>query len=403
MPGLRPADPEILATAVADSLVVAVDKGSSDACLFFYYRARPWVNSVVEAVRASEDPQIRKRGELLLDTPDDPDHYHLFKEALLARGNDAVVEELFEKGWQAETRNRLGYFLGSRYRNDVRDPVTAEQMSAMAPVNPPSAAEDAEILVVIPFQDRNPERRRLRNLLACLMTLHDQSYPRDRYRVVVVESDDQSRHREIIEPFVDEYFFAPKGGLFSKSWAVNVGVVAAVGKADAICILDADVLADRDFIARNAERLSGPGTSGHLTYQSMHCLSEKATVEAIQQRIIEGAGQPDTETLRGFVMRRPPGCCVWARTSAFMLVNGMDERFEGWGGEDNDFAYRMDVHSAFHTYNDWLLHMWHPPSSVIYDNGELPSSWIPKLSWSPDEPIGRIDKFTTPEVSGTPA
>jgi hypothetical protein len=396
---LQPTDRGMLASAVADSLVVSADQGAPDACLVYYFHARSSLDALAGAVRASPDAEIRALGTSLLRTPDDPESYHGFRQALLTReAHDPAVSELIDTAWRAEHLNRLGYFLGSRYTNQPRERITADHVSDMKPVQAPSAADDAEILVTIPFQDRNPEKRRLRNLLACLLTLNDQSYPRDRYRVVVVESDDESRHRDVIEPLVDRYYFANRPGILNKAWTINVGVVEGKGKAEAVCILDADVLADREFIERNAERFRRPGTAGHLPYRNMRCLSEKATTDAIGQRLVDGAARPDPETLRGFVMRRPPGCCVWARTDAFLRVGGMDERFVGWGGDDNDFAYRMDMHTPFDHYDDELLHMWHPPSAEIDKNGDLPhSKWIPWLSWKPTEPIGRIDKFTTEE------
>lgn len=176
----------------------------------------------------------------------------------------------------------------------------------------------------------------------------------------------------------------------------------AAGPTKVVCILDGDVLADREFIARNAARFQNPGTGGHLTYRNMFCLSDVATSIAIRQRLVHGAGQADPETLRGFMLRRPPGCCVWARISTFRRIGGMDERYEGWGGEDNDFAYRMDINSSFDTYQDWLLHMAHPAASVLTEDGELPNSAIPGLSWRPTEPIGRIDRFVAADLSGTP-
>ena len=215
---------------------------------------------------------------------------------------------------------------------------------------------------------------------------------------MVVESDDVPRYRELIEPLVDDYLFAPKAELFNKSWAVNVGVVNAAGSAEVVCILDGDVLADREFIARNAARFQQRGTAGHLTYRNMFCLSPASTSHAIRQRLSQGVGHPDTATLRGFVMRRPPGCCVWARTGTFHLIGGMDERFEGWGGEDNDFAYRMDINSPFDNYDDWLLHMAHPPASVLDEDGELPNAAIPALSWMPGQRIGQIDRFAVAET-----
>lgn len=393
MPGLMPSDPNVLASAVADSLVVAVDPDSRRSCLFYWENAQPWLRAVVDAVKTAADDEIRSLGTALLGSPSDPHGYRALKSALVKRGSDdPLTANLFGLAWAAECNNRLGYHLGGRYEDDESASVTADDLRGLTPAAPPSGRADSAILIVIPFRDREGGMR-LRNLLACLQSLSDQSYPRDGYRIAVVESDDRPRWRELLEPRVDHYLFAPKADIFNKSWAVNAGVVNAPGEAEAICILDADVLADHGFVARNAKRFENPGTSGHLTYRNMLSLSEKATSDAIRQRVLSGAEQADPDRMRGFNLRRPPGCCLWVRNSAFQLISGMDERYQGWGGEDNDFAYRMDFNAAFDSYDDQLLHMAHPPASMLLENGELVNAHIPGLSWAPEEPIGRIDRF----------
>jgi hypothetical protein len=79
----------------------------------------------------------------------------------------------------------------------------------------------------------------------------------------------------------------------------------------------------------------------------------------------------------------------------------MDERYEGWGGEDYDFLHRLDLDTPLDSYDDWLLHMQHPPSAFIREDGGLAD--IPPLSWQPAQPIGRLDRFTAaghPDVAG---
>ena len=247
------------------------------------------------------------------------------------------------------------------------------------------------MLIVIPFQDRGTQRHRLRNLLACLLALRDQSSPRERYQVTVVESDERERWGEAIRPWADHYRFAAKPGPFNKSWTVNVGVRHSPGRPEVICILDADVLVDREFVARNAARFQRPGTGGHLTYRNMLSLDEPATGHAIRDRVQRGYAEADPAYFRGFLLRRPPGCCLWVRSAAYERIGGMDERYEGWGGEDYDFLHRLDLETPLDNYDDWLLHMHHPPSAFIREDGGLVS--IPPLSWAPTEPIGRLDRF----------
>ena len=395
---LEPVEPAVLASAVVDTLAVAADPRSREASIFYWERGRELALAVVEAVGRVQDARARELAAVLSADPADPSAYHALHRRLVelraATDDREALDELFARAWLSESNSRLGYHLGARYAPDGSAP-RAEDLANLAPAEPNKNPAEAEVLVVIPFRDRGAHADRLRNLLACLHGLGDQSAPRHSYQVVVVESDDVPRHREAIEPFADRYLFAEKSGSFNKSWAVNVGVVSAAGAAQVVCVLDADVLADRDFIARNAERFRRPGAMGHLSYRNMWCLDEAATGAAVEERLAARLPQAPVERLRAFVLRRPPGCCVWSRLSAYHRVGGMDERFEGWGGEDNDFLYRMDINSAFDRYDDPLLHMYHPSSAVLLENGDIVNSHIPALSWSADAPIGDPARFAT--------
>ncbi|MEB8340248.1 glycosyltransferase [Streptomyces endophyticus] len=393
MTALHPTDPLVLATAAADTLVVAADPESRRSCVFFWEKYRPLVLDVERAAGKLEDPRLHSLAQALRAAPEDPDRHRALVHALAADApHAATTTALLDAAWLAERDSRLGHHLGARHRAGAA-PVTLDELRAVTPRHTPAAAPDAPVLVVIPFRDRDTDGTRVRNLLACLLSLGDQSVSRDRFRVTVVECDDRPRWRDVIAPHVDRYLFAPKADTFNKSWAVNCGVLHTAGEAEAICILDADILTDRDFIARNVARLRRRGTGGHLTYRDMLGMSEDSTAHAVRRRVLEGAAEADPEEARGFVVRRPPGACVWARTGVFHQIGGLDERYEGWGGEDTDFAYRMDFAAAFDSFDDPLLHMNHPPAAVLGADGELVNSHIPWLSWDPREPIGRLDRF----------
>jgi len=309
------------------------------------------------------------------------------------------LADLVDTAWQMECNSRLGFRMGSSYRPHS-PPVAMDLVLSLGPPRSAPPAGFAPVLVVIPFRDRTDTADRFRNLLACLASLRDQSCDRHLYHVVVVETDATPRRRTLIEPRADSYLFALNPGPFNKSWAVNAAVVNVAVDHEVVCVLDADVLADRDFILRNVERFRHPGTMGHLTYRDMYYLDGPATSAAIGQRLVERRPDVDLAILRGFLLRRPPGCCVWVRTSAFHRVGGMDERFEGWGGEDNDFAYRLGINTAFDAYHDTLLHMYHPSSASLRDDGELTNAHIPALSWPADAAIGRLDRWLQPSTTG---
>jgi len=229
------------------------------------------------------------------------------------------------------------------------------------------AGRAAAASVLIPFRDAR-RGARLRNLLACLRALRDQE-PGAPLLVTVVETDTAPRCRDLIEPLADRYLFARKGGLFNKSWAVNVGLRAAghpsaPGTPPLTCVLDADILADRGFAARNVNRFTDPAHDAHLPFRWSFALDGPSTSLAISQRVRPpgpGAGSgADPARLRGLLLREPPGGCVWARTALLHRIGGFDERFEGWGGEDDDMIARLGRVARVTRFDDDLLHLDHP-------------------------------------------
>lgn len=391
---LKPTDPAVLATAVADNLVVAVDPEAPASGLYYWEISRPWRDEVVDAVRKCDDLTVRTLGENLLADPTDHHRYWKLHAALVERhGKVPSVDAIMHLGWRAECNSRLGHILAKGYDRDAV-PVSVDEMAAFDPGPGLPAGAQPEVLVVIPFQSHvEGGGDRLRNLLACLRALRDQSFPRDQYQVTVVESDDRPRWREKITPFADNYIFARKDGVFNKSWAMNVGVVHSPGPTEVICHMDADVLADREFLARNVDRMRGPGTMGHLPYRDMVAMDYPSTWRAIRERLHGGAASADLNRIRAFTLRRGPGLCFFARAELYHRVGGMDERFQGWGGEDIEFNYRFGFDAAYDAYEEPLLHMRHPSYSELRDDGQLINAHIVPGSWRPDRPIGQLDQF----------
>jgi GT2 family glycosyltransferase len=245
---------------------------------------------------------------------------------------------------------------------------------------------------VIPFRDREGGLR-TRNLLACLRALADQEGG-PAHRVTVVESDSSPRTRELLKDLVDHYVFARKDGLFNKAWAVNVGVVAAPVDTVYTCVLDADILVDRDFVARNTARLRDGEHGTHLPFRWSLSLDEPSTLRAIAQRIDARAADVPESALRGLLLREPPGGCVWLRTGVFHTIGGFDERYEGWGGEDDDVVARLAAAAPLVRYDDALLHLNHPRPEMTRSDGAPFNAHIEPMSWTPAHRYGDREKFT---------
>jgi hypothetical protein len=398
---LMPTDSHVLAKAVADSLVVGVDDGARDAALFYWQESRACVQAVVAAVSQAGEEPVRSAAEALMKRPQDPCAYSSLVTLLVDRARRAPqsMAPIFAAAWQAETTSRLGYCVGEAYdpngeRLRLQDLVSwVRQHRRPARGSTTQRDRDPHTLVVIPFRDRSVDGFRARNLVASLLALRDQTAVEGTFAVTVVESDDAPRWADVVEPLCDHYIFARRGGDFNKSWTVNVGVVQTPFNPAVVCMLDADVLCDHAFITRNVDRFLRPGTGAHLTYGDMLCLDATASSHAIRERVFAGGGSVNRSGLRGFLVRRPPGACLWVRREVFSRVNGMDERYVGWGGEDNDFLGRVDLAAPVDRYTDELLHLYHPPSSRL-DNGRSINAHVPPLSWLPEQSIGALPAHT---------
>ncbi|MFD4024087.1 galactosyltransferase-related protein [Streptomyces sp. NPDC058576] len=286
---------------------------------------------------------------------------------------------------EADRHIWIDYHLGADYT--AQEPPTA---SATFRPRPQSGSTDVH--VVIPFRDRSGGLR-TRNLLACLRALADQEGGPD-HRVTVVETDSEPRTRRALEGIVDRYVFARKDGLFNKSWAVNVGVVEATGDAAYVCVLDADILVDRHFVARNTARLRDGEHGAHLPFRWSLSLDGPSTLHAIGLRNDRGAANVPDSVLRGLLLREPPGGCVWLRTDVFHTVGGFDERYEGWGGEDDDVVARLAAAAPLERYEDALLHLDHPRPEMTRDDGLPFNAHIEPQSWTQEHGYGERDKFT---------
>jgi hypothetical protein len=379
------------AQLAADCLVIRADPAAQAANPFYFHRLTAALGAVAALAESSPDDPIRESARCLIDAPADPAAYHGFREAVVAAADrcPAAAARMVEAAAAAMSSSRIGYRLGEKYR--LHEPVTIADLATPVETGRP-AGDDPQVLVVVPFRDRTAQAARARNLLACLRALRDQSLDRGRYRVCVVESDSEPRWWKTLAPFVDDYVFAEKSGVFNKSWAVNVGVTSAATGACLLCILDADALVDRDFLARNVARFARPGTGAFLPFRDLSYLDPAASGRAIAVRCLHGQPDAPAAELRSFVVFRSPGVCVWLRRDVFTDVHGMDERYEDWGGEDMAFVMRLNLATPFLVFDDAMYHLYHESAGHLV-NGQTVNANISWLDWHPEHPIGDPARF----------
>ncbi|WP_405938236.1 galactosyltransferase-related protein [Streptomyces sp. NBC_00726] len=257
--------------------------------------------------------------------------------------------------------------------------------------------------IVVPFRSAGADDGRARNLAACLASLNDQDLPRDQYRVVIVESDTRPRWKSVFGPYADSYVFAYAPGRFNKAWTVNCGVVHGGGPDELVCVLDGDLLLEPGFLSRSIARFEDDTLQGHWPYQHVLFADGPSSDLAVERRCGPDRTGADVEELRGTYLHRTPGGCVWVRRALFDRMAGMDERLEGWGGEDNDFAWRAELYGGLERFDTGLLHLHHERTAP--DTADRPPALdvFPWCTWPADSgsPIGDLGKYSG-EQPGSP-
>lgn len=391
------ADGRILdfARAAASSLTLSVDKFGQTAAPDYWNWSADQHQGVTDLLLNSAEPSVRTLAYALQRQPQDGNLHNQLVERLAdwLTTVDASTRAGFEAAvWRVEQVSRLRMHVGAQWRTSSREINLAEMMSRRPVVNHGSA-QSVDAAVVIPFRADPHDPRRLRNLAAVLRSLNDQTRARNTYRIVVVETDGSPRGQELIEPWCDRYIFAMKEGRFNKAWAVNIGVTHDRPAAGVVCLLDADILVDRDFIERALSRFNEFGSQAHWPFKDMLFLDEASTSAAIERRVLRGAAAIDHAGLRGVYLRRPPGGCIWLRRGLFDRIGGMDERFEGWGGEDQDFEWRVDRYGALDRHPDAIVHLDHARAAYRDTDGTPFFEEIGFCSWPCDSAIGNVDAY----------
>lgn len=158
----------------------------------------------------------------------------------------------------------------------------------------------------------------------------------------------------------------------------NKAVMAATG--DYIIQIDGDIIAERHFVADHAES----ARAGHFLRGSRVMLGEKLSRRICIARCLpairlwtRGVDSKVFNTLRlPFVARRlldryrlrnyVLGCNMSFFKADFLAVNGYDENFVGWGGEDSDFFRRRSLYGIRPRrlkFYGLTYHLYHPLAS----------------------------------------
>jgi hypothetical protein len=348
---------------------------------------------------ARENPELGRQLQILSA---DPGAAHAFRTGvrLLAEWldrNPSAVRAFSSVAGEAEWRSHLTYHLGELVgTGPERAAVPVDRLGRLPAPGLNPVKERAELAVIVPVGVPGGQPTRLRNCVAVLHALNRQRLDRWHYRVIVIEQGPCPRADAAVAGLADDYVFAPNPGEFNKSWALNIAVDAA-GGATHLCLLDADALPDEDLLAEGLRRMRA-GESALLPFSEVLHLDEASSARALRQRLplaaSSGAGSVDERWLRGFALRGVNGFCVWVSRERYRAVGGHDERYRGWGDEDNEFHRQLASSGGVRRLPARMLHLWHPRPRTSLDGVNRPNSHLRHQPRPADGgPLGDLDRY----------
>jgi len=251
--------------------------------------------------------------------------------------------------------------------------------------------------VVTTFRYCNNESR-LKNL-----RIFKEHYKKYYNHFVIVEQDKVSAAIPEVQSDNDiKYIFAYNAGEFNRSWGLNIGAMQFIDdvKIRNILFCDIDVILNDNAIYESEISIKTDGFVNPYSY--IKHLNEDSTKFFEEKKFtINIGGGVTTPSFAG-------GALLMSK-EVFKEVNGWDEVYRGWGGEDNALAYLLlRRYKTFTTIkNGKAVHLFHNsdfPNQIKKNHSYYKSNldrarWITKIGVNSymrikrKEKIGNIERY----------
>lgn len=167
--------------------------------------------------------------------------------------------------------------------------------------------------------------------------------------------------------FSDTHWMIRTGHGGSPQRAAARNALAKGMPGEILVFIDADSIPDPDALSESINHVWV--TKGWmLPYRTYYNLTEEGSREFMKEPPWK-VWRPEDSYEYEFVFPGPDptdrpsaqGGCVVVHRDAFRKVNGYDERFQGWGGEDRAFILALETLIGTETrYPASIYHLWHP-------------------------------------------
>ena len=203
--------------------------------------------------------------------------------------------------------------------------------------------------------DGSERRENLDAVLAWLAATPD-------VEAIVVEQDRHPRLEAPLPHPTARVVFAYNAGPFNKAWGLNVGARHASGGV--LAFGDADVI-----VPGGLAQAAATCASSMQVVKPYRTLVDLTPEESARVRARGGAERLELDAARrnrDAIGERLVLCGGWfaMRRDAFVALGGFDERFVGWGGEDDAMTLKVELARLATCELDPgpALHLWHPRS-----------------------------------------
>jgi glycosyltransferase involved in cell wall biosynthesis len=175
--------------------------------------------------------------------------------------------------------------------------------------------------------------------------------------IILVEEDIETKTKFNNDPRI-KYIFAYNKYGFNRSWAFNIG--AKRTKKDILICLDNDVILEKEGLEKCVSDILDYNVDFCTPYEIFWNINKEETdlfKNCFNFNILKNLKKRYSE---GNVNQY--GGSIICRKESFLSIGGFNEIFRGWGGEDDEFVYRIKKVEAikfYKLYNYKLLHLFH--------------------------------------------
>jgi predicted glycosyltransferase involved in capsule biosynthesis len=200
-------------------------------------------------------------------------------------------------------------------------------------------------------------------LLATLRSFAAQE--RVRIECIVIEQDSRPRIEKELPDWVRYFFQEAVSGKedYNRSAAFNLGARHAQG--DTLLLHDNDMIVPSDYCLKIRD-LSRLGYEAINIKRFVFYLNQNDS-----RRIMDSIEYLKDCTPVYVVQNLEAGGSVAINKDAYFSVGGMDERFIGWGGEDNEFWERCGQLKRWIWGFAPIIHLWHESQPLKLEKNNL--------------------------------